>query len=534
MKAINLFSLTRIQNPEILSRLLQAQSLRPYYKSVSPHEAASLWSLTDALVSVFRGKELKGSNSKEKSREDWLSYLDGFYFSYTIEHIGKEFDLLKVSEDGECVLNIELKSEAVPQEQIKKQLSRNRYYLLHISRIIYSFTYVMETNTLYQMNEKGYLRVCELDELAEVLRRPTLSQFAEGGLDDYFKASDYLISPVATPEKFLQEQYFLTNQQAEFKRQILELLASADFGASPVSGGSPVPGRAPVISLAGIAGTGKTLLLFDLAMALSKKKKVLLLHAGPLRKGHLVIHERLHNVDLFSAENFILHSGGATESAQNNTHRQTDQHLSDYEYVLIDEANRLSCSILEALFQTARASSIPVILTYDPQRLLSGHLAFSDTEDLICSAASLQLEFTGNIRINRPAYSFLRTLFYQKDRSPYADYSCIDVLYASDRQEETLLVRHYLTMGYNLVPISRTRDTGSVIAQEYDRMLVILDENFYYDESLHLCVKKEEVLSLQILYEALSRTREKLCLLISHNPVLFEQILSCRIGKVIS
>ena len=58
--------------------------------------------------------------------------------------------------------------------------------------------------------------------------------------------------------------------------------------------------------ISGKTGTGKTLLLFDLAMVLSKKKKVLLLHAGPLRKGHMIIHERLRNVDLFSAASFAF------------------------------------------------------------------------------------------------------------------------------------------------------------------------------------------------------------------------------------
>ena len=522
MKAVNLFSLTRIRDHETLSLLLQALSARPYYTLIREHEAASLWNLTDAIVSCFR-KQAAKSHKKENPPEDWISYLDGFYFSYIIEHIGKEFDLLKVSADGSCILNIELKSEAVEEEQIGRQLSRNRYYLSHISRTIYSFTYVMETGTLYHMNEKGYLRVCEMDELADILKRPALALFAKDGLDEYFKASDYLISPVASPEKFLQGQYFLTNQQAEFKRQILELLdaydpADMNSSAQTVSEdeNSQQQGKpsSPVISLSGIAGTGKTLLLFDLAMVLSKKKKVLLLHAGPLRKGHMIIHERLRNVDLFSAASL----GKQIQ-------------IRDYSYVLVDEANRLTCSCLDTLFQKSRKQGIPVILTYDPQKLLASHTEPSEAEDLICRMTTLPLEFTGNIRINRPVFSFLRTLFNQKDRSPYADYSCIDILYAANTQEEGALVRHYLTRGYNLVSVSRTKNTDSVIAQEFDKMLVILDSHFYYDESLHLCVKQdkqEEALSLRLLYEALSRTREKLCLLVTQNPDLFKQILSCR------
>ena len=75
------------------------------------------------------------------------------------------------------------------------------------------------------------------------------------------------------PEKFLQEQYFLTNQQFDFRRKILACLKSEEK---------------PVISICGNAGTGKTLLLFDLAMQLSRKNLVLILHSGPLRKGHIL------------------------------------------------------------------------------------------------------------------------------------------------------------------------------------------------------------------------------------------------------
>ena len=53
--------------------------------------------------------------------------LDDFYYSYTIPHIGKEFDLLKI--DDEKILNIELKSENVGLDRIKAQLVRNYNYL---------------------------------------------------------------------------------------------------------------------------------------------------------------------------------------------------------------------------------------------------------------------------------------------------------------------------------------------------------------------------------------------------------------------
>ena len=205
MKAVNLHLLTRVDDPETMSLLFQALSGRAGYKAISPHEASSLKSLTDMLV-----KHLD---------EPFLPLLDGFFFSYVIEHIGKEFDLLKVSRDGECVLNIELKSEDIGEDRIRKQLEQNRYYLSHSARTIYSFTYVMDTGTLYRLSSRGHFSVCNPQDLAEVLEKPALSDHLEDGIDRFFKASDYLISPIASPDSFLQGQYFLTNQQFDFRRR---------------------------------------------------------------------------------------------------------------------------------------------------------------------------------------------------------------------------------------------------------------------------------------------------------------------------
>lgn len=69
--------------------------------------------------------------------------LNNFYYSYTIPHIGKEFDLLKISD--EKILNIELKSENVGLDRIKIQLLRNYNYLKYLSKQMYLFTFISNT-----------------------------------------------------------------------------------------------------------------------------------------------------------------------------------------------------------------------------------------------------------------------------------------------------------------------------------------------------------------------------------------------------
>ena len=88
---------------------------------------------------------------------------------------------------------IELKSENIGEDRIRKQLEQNRYYLAHAAHTIFSFTYIMDTGAIYYLNERNYMRQCSADDLIAVLRRPVLQDYLAEGIDRYFRASDYLI-----------------------------------------------------------------------------------------------------------------------------------------------------------------------------------------------------------------------------------------------------------------------------------------------------------------------------------------------------
>lgn len=502
MRAMNLYILSRAVETDGFSGLVQEMNAAAHYKQYSVHEARSLRRLVDALVPCLKGgiKE----ESKEKNRH-WIRALDGFYFSYTIAHISKEFDLLKLSEDGSCILNIELKSEAIEEERIRKQLSQNRYYLSHISNTIYSFTYVMETDTVYYLNAKGYMKACPVKELADVLRRPAFETYVAKDLDKHFRASDYLISPAASPEKFLQGNYFLTNQQTEFKRTILEMIESRQES-----------GYSPVITVGGAAGTGKTLLLLDLAMALSKKKMVLFITGGRLSEGYHTINDRLRKVSICEAEQASVSD--------------------EYAYVLIDEAGRVDPDTLERLLGQVKKERVPCVVAYDSYRLLSKDADLQRTQSIIIRHSTLNLAFSGNIRINRHVFAFLCTMFHLKEMPPHHDYSSIDILYASDAKEAEVIVRYYEEKGYVKIPLPEGRGMdhtdevpGLMAGIEYDSVVITLDSRFYYNEETYLCASGDNADALlTLLYEGISRAREKLCLVVIGHEELFGRILQIR------
>lgn len=103
MRPVNLYLLTRNQNKNTYTPFENILSARHERVPVKEHEFQSLRHLVDILWQ-------QGVAIPE---------MDGFFYSYTIRQIGKEFDLLKVCVNRK-VLNIELKSLAVSEEKIER------------------------------------------------------------------------------------------------------------------------------------------------------------------------------------------------------------------------------------------------------------------------------------------------------------------------------------------------------------------------------------------------------------------------------
>lgn len=129
MRAINLFSLTREIDRNILQKYERLLSNRDKYIQIRDEEV----DIIKKIVDIFRKQKLENF-----VYENW-------FYSFTIPNISKEFDLLKVGFDNK-IINIEIKSQEVDQFKIERQLCQNRYYLSHIGSEIYSFTCMLDNN----------------------------------------------------------------------------------------------------------------------------------------------------------------------------------------------------------------------------------------------------------------------------------------------------------------------------------------------------------------------------------------------------
>ena len=318
-KPLNIYALTRIEDVNHIKRAERQMSGRPYFLNVKKWEIDCLKIVAEKLAKAFNA----------------IDMLD-FYYSFQIPKLGKEFDLLKITD--EYVINIELKSLDVEEEKIRKQLIRNRYYLSSLSKTIKSYTYLSSQNKLYRLTKSENLVETDFDKLVEDIKKAGPAYTDD--IENLFKEENYIISPLANLERFLRRDYFLTSQQNDIKNRILKNVKENTLSFQ---------------GFTGLPGTGKTLLLYDIAMEMSYRQRVCVLHFGSFPKEMSRLNARLKRVDFYNCKNDI----------ENNFLEQ------DYQAVFVDEGHRITKAYLEKIREYSIKRRIPVIISYDSEEAVS-------------------------------------------------------------------------------------------------------------------------------------------------------------------
>lgn len=439
-----------------------------------------------------------------------IELLDGFVFSYSIPHIGKEFDLLMMSDD--VVLNIELKSANVTDEKICSQLEKNYYYLNFIEgkRIeLFSFTAQEETFKRYL---DGSLRVSNVMDLVEVLRTNFMRY--KGDFDDLFREKKYLVSPINDVNNFIHGNYFLTQQQQEIKNEILRKKSERTLDGA-------------TYKISGVAGTGKTLLLYDLAKSIKLEKKSCVIHCGQLADGHYSLNR--------SQNDFAVISVKACETIE----------LQDYGALFVDECHRFRLSQFNKIAEKIKALNLPSFFFLDQNQVLQVSEMHNDISRRIVDefSGTFVRELSKKIRTNKEIASFIRKLFLMKGYEKEVCFRNIEILFAGNIEEAKRILDFYRSNGYQYVyytpsqykrwdgdiwtSLAEGYSTHNVIGQEFDKVIIPMDRNFFFEgERLKsLSHPYNEYLLPKMLFQGLTRAREKLAILVFDNSKLFEGLL---------
>ncbi|WP_343586160.1 DNA/RNA helicase domain-containing protein [Herbaspirillum sp.] len=434
-----------------------------------------------------------------------IGALDRFYVGYKIPQIGKEFDLLRFGQKS--ILNIELKSKST-EEKIKKQLIRNKYYLNSIGRKIYAFTYVSESEELYLLQDDQQLKKTSIEYLLELLINQTIDD-AEVP-DALFNPSDYLVSPFNSTKKFLDGEYFLTKQQEEIKNQIIESWTTSL--------------EAKFISIIGSAGTGKTLLTYDVAKhIIESKRKPLIIHCGQLNHGHSV----------------LIENGWAISSVKASKHYD----LANYDLIIIDEAQRLYPEQLDAIIEKAKLGKCCCIFSYDKHQTLATWEEARNVSARIASIDSItEYKLSEKIRTNREIAAFIKMLFSKNRLVPILSDGNIEINYFNTAEDTKKYLNgldqnkweilRFTPSRYNNEHHEKYSETSNktshqIIGQEFEGVVVTIDQFFSYADNGELIYRgKTYYNSPKMLFQNITRSRKKLNIVIIGNEELLNRCIT--------
>lgn len=450
----------------------------------------------------YRHQEIEDISALVKEIHLPEMMLSGFIYGYVVPQLNKEFDLVKISET--TCLNIELKSGEVSDEKIKRQLLQNRHYLklLNKSRL-YLFTYFSSTNTVATLNDHD--EVVKYDVTALKTVWSSIESAAEPkDLDQIFTPKNILVSPLNSTERFLNGDYLLTENQENIKKDALEYLATKSADR--------------FIGITGGPGTGKTLLIYDIARELSHKYRILLVHSGILCDGHNELNQKLENVKIISAKELRL------------------REINDVDIVVVDEAHRLYTDSLEKIDRWVKRSNTICVFSYDAGQMLSSSEKWRDTAgkiDALCANHIFRL--TNKIRTNKELALFITCL---RDLSKYRDeysFPNVRIIFEPDKTKAVYLAESFEKSGYTYISYTGSfynheldyqrgeHNTHNVIGQEFEGVCMLLDDNLYYSTEGKLCGRTHpnpDYLFEQLLYQGLTRVRSKIALIVMSEELM--------------
>lgn len=451
MKSISIYTITRNQNIECLQKLERQLSGRTYFLKMREWELESMKALVREL---------------EVHMQDVHALR--FFYSFQVPRLGKEFDLLQIKDDQ--IVNIELKSGKVSDEAVRKQLLQNRYYLSVQGKMIQSYTYISSQERLVRLNNHDHIVEADWDQLCLALQRQ--SKDYEGDIEDLFQAEMYLFSPVTEPERFLNKEYFLTSQQKDIERRILDKIRKVKYG---------------YFWFSGLPGTGKTLLLYDIAMKLSVHQKVCMIHCGETGKEWKILHDRLLRIAFLS-----------------DSQLEECPDLKEYSAILVDEAHLLSVKELHRILELSEKH--PVIFSGDDEDMISDEEMDRTMLREIEHLPDIQsFHLTNRIRTNAELSSFIQNMMHLPEKRMVRYYPHIQVVYANDDEEAGILLKGY-----------------------QNQLVFIIDERYYYDEKGYLREQRQKYqkpTAVRTLFHRLNEAREEFAIIVKGNEAVYEVLL---------
>lgn len=432
-----------------------------------------------------------------------LSQKEGYFIGYrTKSGLSEEFDILRFSKN--TILNIEMKYK-LPNggvEKVLEQLMRHRHLLSVLKKDVITVCYLYDKNIFYELTGNDTLEIIDISKVSDLIDEDYLykNELLEADI------SKLIISPYSEPERFSQHKYCLTDEQNTAKGQILSE-------------------RNSKIGIFGGAGTGKSILLFDLAKELRKEgKRVVILICASL-ENYSEISEKL-DIEIFPIKHM----------------KNLD--LDKYDIIMVDEGQRLYKEQFENIINLNQQT---IVISADHRQTLHNAEFNLNIEERIKKDQTFSIKSLKNkIRCNDEMATFIKILLNKNEKNKLNyEFSKIDLVYFDSQvSANTFINNMYFSNDYQPIELTEyeTKTTGvtkrqnysetsksvhATIGNEYSNVLVVLDKYFYYNNNSELRSSYNEwypYIEHSSIFQALTRVKERLMIVVIENKQLFIEI----------
>lgn len=445
---------------------------------------------------------------KKETNRDFL----GWFLGVNINLV-PDFDAVKFYEKSAVIFELKASGRTEAFDNAKITFEKQNKILKSLGiETIYDFLFVEEEKEIFKF-KNNVLKKIEPEKVIEVLEK---FDGESKNILENLEPKSFLVNPFENTDKFFRGEYFLnTNQQ-----RVVENIKQ----------------KKGLVAVSGTAGTGKTLIAYDLIREWDKNKKIIFIFTGDIRDEHKKIEEKLFNTKFVSIKNF-----NKSENLDN---------LDEYDVVIIDEAQRMRSNqrrIFFPYFQNNKDSEKVILTLFDSRQSLGPKeldIAFENAIQNLVSIFTLK----NNVRSNKFVSGFIDWIFkinnepndqtIKNDLKKYVDIQYFDNAESSkewieSKQEEgySFLTPTEANYGYSssekFSTFSGKKNVHKVIGSETEKVVTYLDENFYYDDKNNLLDRNNEYYYLNhALFVNLSRAQSRISLAVINNSEIYKKIMS--------
>ena len=278
-------------------------------------------------------------------------------------------------------------------------------------------------------------------------------------------------------------------------------------------------------SITGSAGTGKTLLIYDIAREIKElRKNPLIIHCGYLNNGQIKLNSE-HGWNIIPIKDHSRHT------------------LSDYDVVIIDEAQRIYPEQLDTIIDGIRHSNGKCLFSHDKSQTLATWEERRGVVQNINNIESISTySLSEKIRTNREIASFIKALFNKRRNITLLNSENIELNYFDNNDDAKLFlaslnsqewkVLRFTPSQYNNEHHEKYSDTSyetshEIIGQEFDGVAVVIDKFFFYHEDGALRYRSRSYYyPVKMLFQNITRTRKRLNIVIIDNSELLDRCVA--------